>query len=109
MARYILLITLTPEGRDKILADSNIILRAESDIAAPDASILGLYAVLGSIDFVAIMEADDNEAAARFALELGASAGLHTTTLPAISIARLGAENVARAAEAEIPTQRRQT
>ena len=104
MARYILLITLTPEGRDKILDDSNVILRAESDIGAPDARILGLYAVLGNIDFVAILDADDNEAAARFALEIGAAAGLHTTTLPAISIARLGAENVERRAEAEIPT-----
>ena len=104
MARYILLITLAPEGRDKVLNDSNAILRAESHIAAPDARILGLYAVLGNIDFVAILDADDNEAAARFALELGAHAGLHTTTLPAISIARLGAENVARAAEAEIHT-----
>lgn len=53
------------------------------------AEILGLYAVLGSIDFVAILEAQDNATAARFTLELGVRAGLQTTTMPAIPIGRL--------------------
>lgn len=99
MARYIVLISLTPEGRENVLQDSNVILNAEADIGARDARILGLYAVLGDIDFVAIMDADDNEAMARFALDLGARAGLQTSTLPAISIARLGASGGERSAE----------
>ena len=51
MARYIVLISLTPEGRENVLQDSNVILNAEEDIGARDARILGLYAVLGDIDF----------------------------------------------------------
>lgn len=89
MPRYILLMTLTPEGREKMLSDSEAVLRAEDEIDLPDTDILGFYAVLGEMDFVCILEAPDNETAARFALEVGVKAGMHTTTLPAIPIGRL--------------------
>lgn len=72
-----------------ILQDPNVILNTEDEMDFSDARIIGLYAVLGDIDFVAILDADDNAAAARFALELGVRAGLRTTTLPAIPIGRL--------------------
>ena len=72
-----------------ILEDPNVILNTEDEMESSDARIIGLYAVLGDIDFVAILDADDNAAAARFALELGVRAGLRTTTLPAIPIGRL--------------------
>lgn len=72
-----------------ILQDPNVILNTEDEMNFADARIIGLYAVLGDIDFVAILDADDNAAAARFALELGVKAGLQTTTLPAIPIGRL--------------------
>ena len=72
-----------------ILEDPNVILNTEDEMESSDARIIGLYAVLGDIDFVAILAADDNAAAARFALELGVRAGLRTTTLPAIPIGRL--------------------
>ena len=49
MARYILLMTLTPEGREKTLRDSETILRAESSIRTPDIQMLGLYGVLGGL------------------------------------------------------------
>lgn len=72
-----------------ILQDPNVILNTEDEMNFTDARIIGLYAVLGDIDFIAILDADDNAAAARFALELGVRAGLRTTTLPAIPISRL--------------------
>ncbi len=89
MATYILLISTTDDGRRKILEDPHVIRAAEEEMAFSGAEILGLYAVLGSIDFVAILEAEDNETAARFTLELGVRAGLQTTTMPAIPIGRL--------------------
>ena len=89
MATYILLISTTDEGRRKILDDPHIIRAAEDEMNFSGAEILGLYAVLGSIDFVAILEAEDNATAARFTLELGVRAGLQTTTMPAIPIGRL--------------------
>ena len=89
MATYILRITTRSEGRRRILEDPNLILNTEDDMHFSGARIIGLYAVLGDIDFVGILEADDNAAAARFALELGVKAGVRTTTLPAIPIGRL--------------------
>jgi uncharacterized protein with GYD domain len=89
MATYVLLLTLTPEGRERILADPDHLRRAEAAIDVPDSELHGLYGVLGECDFVAILEAEDNESAARFSLELGARAGVHVHTLPAIPIARL--------------------
>ena len=46
--------------------------------------------VLGRFDFVSIVDAPDNEAAARFSLELGHRAGAHIETMPAVPIGVLG-------------------
>ena len=108
MARYILLMTLTPEGRETMIRDSETILRAERTLKTPDIQMLGLYGVLGEYDFVGIVEAPDNDAAARFSLELGVAGGVHITTLPAIPIARLEAVGLSDVLETEsqvtIPT-----
>ncbi|PZC42379.1 MAG: Uncharacterized protein, contains GYD domain [Chloroflexi bacterium] len=50
---------------------------------------MGLYAVLGHHDFITILEAPDNETAARFSLELGVKVGVEIQTVPAIPISRL--------------------
>ena len=88
MARYILLMTLTPEGRERMAADPESVLRAGSEVRTPDTHMLGLYGVLGNYDFVAIVESSGNADIARFSLAMGVSAGVHITTLPAIPIAR---------------------
>ena len=89
MATYIQLLTLTPEGREKALGDPRAIMRAQAGISVSGIQVLGLYGVLGDYDFVSIVEADNNEAIARYSLELGVRAGAHVTTLPAIPIGRL--------------------
>ena len=89
MARYILLLTLAPEGREKMLEDPDSLLRAGSSIEIPDVQTLGLYGVLGDYDFISILDAPDNETAARFSLELGVKAGVHIATMPIIPIGRL--------------------
>ncbi len=86
MARYILLLTLTPEGREKMLADPDKLLREESTIRIRETQTLGIYALLGDYDFACILEAPDNEAAARYSLELGVKAGVLITTMPVIPI-----------------------
>ena len=91
MARYILLMTLTPEGRERMVGDPERILRAESEVRTTGTQMLGLYAVLGNYDFVAIVESSDNAGIARFSLGMGVAAGVHITTLPAIPIARFEA------------------
>ena len=88
MAAYILLLTLTPEGQEKMLQDSDLVLSTGNVLAGHGVQILGLYGVLGAYDFVGIVEAPDNEAVARFSVRWGAKAGVHVTTLPAIPISR---------------------
>ena len=101
MATYFLLLTLTPAGRDRMLADPGSLLRAENDIKVPDVQCLGLYGVLGDYDCVTILEATDNDAAARFSLEFGVRAGAHITTLPAVPIGELSERERPRAAPAD--------
>ena len=80
MPTYILLLSLTPEGRHRMLDNPDRLLIAEQSIDIPRTQVHGLYAVLGEYDFVTILDAPDNEAAARFSMELGVSAGVQITT-----------------------------
>jgi uncharacterized protein with GYD domain len=44
------------------------------------------YAVLGSFDFVNVIEAPSNEVVARIVVELGSRGTVQITTMPAISL-----------------------
>ena len=92
MATYIMLITLTPEGRAAAQREADYLLSIEDKIAHPGVNMMGLYAVLGRFDYVTIVEAPDNEAVARFSLDLGVEAGVHIETLPVIPASRLDDE-----------------
>ena len=104
MTTFILLLTLTPQGREQALEDAESLLHAEEAIALPGVEVLGLYGVLGQYDFVSIIEAPDNELAARFSLGLGVRAGVHVATMPAIPIARFESAAKEGAAAAVIPS-----
>ena len=71
-----------------MLENPDRLLMAEEAINIPRTQVHGLYAVLGEFDFVSILDAPDNESAARFSMELGVTAGVQITTLPAIPIGR---------------------
>ena len=86
MSLYFLLGTLTSTGRKMVHDDRDLLVNATGDIRIGGAEILGRYAVLGRYDFVMMVEADDNDAAARISLEIGVRTGLHIETLPAIAI-----------------------
>ena len=105
MATYVLLLTLTPDGRERAAGDPHSLAEAESQVNVPGVEMLGLYGVLGEYDFVSIVEADDNETVARFSLELGVAAGVHVETMPAIPISRLESSSglPATAVEMDIP------
>ena len=89
MAAYILLLTLTPEGRVKLVNKPDAFLRAQEEVQVKGVQVLGQYLVLGEYDFVTIVDAPDNETVARFSLELGALAGVHIVTLPTIPVSRI--------------------
>jgi len=83
---YILLSTLTAEGRKTIKGKPDRIREVNKEIEAFGAKVVSQYAVLGSYDFVNVVEAPDNEAIARVSLELGSRGTVKITTLPAIPI-----------------------
>ena len=70
------MLTLTDRGREMALEDPDHLLQVQDDIAVGETQVLGCYAVLGDYDFVSIVRALDNDAIARFSLELGVRAGV---------------------------------
>ena len=93
MSTYILMLTLTQDGRKQMMDDPQSLLTAQGSVNEPRIQTLGLYGVLGDYDFVSIIEAPDNECVARFSVELGFRAGAHVATMPAIPISRLADPN----------------
>lgn len=89
MANYILLVRLSDEGRDQVIEDPDHLLKAANATRVAGVQCLGLYGVLGRYDFVCILDATDNEAAARYSLKLGATANVMIETLPAVPISHL--------------------
>ena len=86
MAHYILLMKLTHEGQARLLEDAESVVRAHSEVDADEVTGLGMYAVLGQYDVVTIIEAPDNQAAARYSLQLGVKTGAHIETMPAVPL-----------------------
>jgi len=86
MATYILLSTLTDEGRKTIKGRPERIEEVNKEIESMGAKVVDQYAVLGSYDFISIVEAVDNETIARISVELGARGTIQITTLPAIPV-----------------------
>jgi uncharacterized protein with GYD domain len=86
MPTYILLSTLTAEGRKTIKAKPERIREVNKEIEAFGAKVLSQYAVLGPYDFVNVVEAPDNETIARVSMELGSRGTIQIMSMPAIPI-----------------------
>ena len=86
MATYILLSTLTDEGRRTLKERPERLQEVNREIEAMGGRVTHQFAVLGGYDFVNILEAPDNETVARISVELGARGTVQLTTLPAISV-----------------------
>jgi uncharacterized protein with GYD domain len=86
MAIYIMMTTLTDEGRKTVKTNPQRIKEVNKEVEAMGVKILAQYAVLGQYDFINILEAKSNEDVARVATELGSRGTLHTMTLAAMSL-----------------------
>ena len=86
MAIYVMLTTLTDEGRKTIKANPQRIKEVNKEVEAMGVKILAQYALLGPYDFVNILEAKDNKAITKVAIELGARGTLQTLTMSAMSL-----------------------
>ncbi|WP_462137669.1 GYD domain-containing protein [Candidatus Mycalebacterium sp.] len=86
MARYIMLSTLTDEGRKTVKMRPERIKEVNKEIEKMGAKVVAQYAVLGLYDFVNIIEAPDNETITRISIELGSRGTIQLLTLSAITI-----------------------
>ncbi len=86
MPIYIMISTLTDEGRKTIKKHPVRIEEVNREIEHMGAKVLAQYAVLGQYDFINIVEAPNNEAIARVSIELGSRGTIQIITLPAISV-----------------------
>lgn len=89
MATYLLLTTLTDEGRKTILNDPDRIKEVNKEIEYAGVKILSQYALLGPYDFVNIVETSGDEAAAKLAIRLSSRGTMQTLTLTAIPVDNL--------------------
>jgi len=88
MARYILLSTLTAEGRQSLHSRPERLVEVDQEIEKIGVKIVAQYAVLGPYDFISIVEAPDNETIAHLSVDLGSRGTVQIMTLPAIPMER---------------------
>ena len=89
MPTYILLSTLTPEGRQTLHKNPDRLEEVNKEIADFGCKVVAQYAVLGHYDFVSIIEAPDNETIAHLSVDLGSRGTVNIATLAAIPTLQL--------------------
>ena len=85
MASYIMLSTLTDEGRKTLKERPDRLDEVNKEVESMGARVVSQYAVLGAYDFVNVIEAPSNEVMARIAMELGSRGTIKVMTLPAMA------------------------
>ena len=86
MATYVMLTTLTEEGRKTIKQSPQRIREVNKEVEAMGVKILAQYSLLGPYDFINILEAPDNAAITKVAMELGSRGTLQTMTMAAMTL-----------------------
>ena len=86
MAYYVILSTLTDDGRKTIKEHPERILEVNKELEKMGIKVREQYAVLGPYDFVNIVEAPNNEAVMKMSVELGSRGSVQLLTLPAIPV-----------------------
>ena len=86
MATYIMMSTLTDEGRKTLKERPERLKAVNKEVESMGARVMSQFAVLGGYDFVNIIEAPTNEVMSRISMELGARGTIKVTTYPAMDI-----------------------
>ena len=86
MAHYVILSTLTDDGRRTIKEHPERILEVNKELEKMGITVKDQYAVLGPYDFVNIVEAADNEAVMKMSVELGSRGSVQLLTLAAMPV-----------------------
>lgn len=89
MPTYVMLTTLTDEGRKTIKKNPERIQDVNKEVEAMGIQIVSQLSLLGPYDFINILEAPNNEAIVKLAVELGSRGTLQTLTMAAMPIEKL--------------------
>ena len=85
MSTYIMLINYTEQGIRNIKESPKRAEAARGVAKACGAEMKDLYLTMGGYDLVAMVEAPNDEAVAKFALAIGSAGNVRSTTLKAFS------------------------
>ncbi len=86
MPYYVILSNLTDEGRRTIKQKPERIMEVNKEVEAMGVKLLKQYALLGSYDFINIVEAPNNETVMKMSVEIGSRGSVHLMTLPALPV-----------------------
>ena len=86
MAVYVMLTTLTDEGRKTVKNNPERIKEVNKEVEEMGGKILAQYAILGPYDFINIIETVGNTTITKIALEISSRGTLQSMTLAAIPI-----------------------
>ena len=92
MGTYVLLSSLTPEGRETLHKNPERLTAVNDEIEKLGCRVLTQYALMGPYDFLTIIEGPDNETVAHLVVDLGARKTVNIMTSPAIEISDLTAK-----------------
>jgi len=86
MAYFVILSTLTDEGRKTIKQKPERILEVNKEIEKMGVKVLKQFAVLGPYDFVNIVEAADTATVMKMSAEIGSRGSVQLLSLAALPI-----------------------
>ncbi len=86
MGVYIIMSSLTNEGRKSIKKDPNRILEVNEELKRIGIKVREQYALLGEYDFLSIVEAHDPEQVMKMSIELGARGTVQMNSFAAVPI-----------------------
>ena len=86
MPYYIMLTTLTGEGRKTMMRNPGRVWEVNKEVEEMGAKIITQYALLGPYDFINILEAPSDTVIARVAAQLGSRGTLQPLTMSAITV-----------------------
>jgi uncharacterized protein with GYD domain len=86
MPIYIMISTLTDDGRKTIKKHPERIEEVNREIENMGAKVLSQYALLGQYDFITILDAPNNEAVSKISIDLGSRGTIQIMTLPALFV-----------------------
>ena len=86
MGYYVILSTLTDEGRKTLKNNPERILEVNKELESMGVKVKAQYAVLGPYDFVNIVEAPDNETVARMSVEIGSRGTVQMLSMAATPV-----------------------